>query len=102
MSDDLSEPPIYDTVVEEIKDRKGFWLTEAWRPWIISIKDFLNTYISSAGFNVPQMTYEERQLLMNVPDGRLVFITTQASLPVNQLQIFVQGSWYTFTLTLVP
>jgi len=117
MSSSFDEPPVYDPIISvsdksgrpfKIKGQNGQdmelvgWLNEAWRPWIISIKEFLDLYITVYGINLPRITQEERDALVNIEDGFCCFVTTNAGVPVRKPEIYINGVWYEFNLTVAP
>jgi hypothetical protein len=107
MASSFDEPPIYDPIIN-VTDMRGKpsgligRLSDAWRPWILSIKQFLDLYITVYGINLPKITQEERDALVGIEDGFCCFITTSGGVDVKKPQIYIAGVWYEFNLTVAP
>jgi hypothetical protein len=95
--DTLDLPPVYGPLVKN----DGF-PTDAWRPWLMSIKEIWDLYLTPFWIGVPQITKQERNSLSGLEDGVIAFITTDNGVPVNQWQGYYGGNWYSFNVTLAP
>jgi hypothetical protein len=103
MSLNCPEAPQSQYIVEQNKENPRYMkLLGSWFSWFSSLTAFLKSYLTSFGINPPQITKEERDRIASPQNGSFAFITTDGGVDVNELQIYINGDWYKFDLTIAP
>ncbi|MDP4145634.1 MAG: hypothetical protein Q8936_14300 [Bacillota bacterium] len=87
MANDFDQFPLYDPLIKEGTDKMS-------SVWINSISTFymnLIGYLTQGGILLPQLTTAQRDALINVTNGQMIYNTTLGS-----AQYFKAGAWSSF------
>lgn len=72
MSRDIDSLPLFDNLVK----RESLKLSDIWFDSLASLIFTLQEYLSSTGVRVPRLTTDQRDALIDVVNGQLIYNTT--------------------------
>lgn len=64
--------PLYDPIIRRGTDQ----LSGKWQDFLASFMQSLQEYLTQSGIMVPKLTTDQRNALVNVNDGQLIYNTT--------------------------
>lgn len=103
MAQNCPQAPQTQYIVELDEKSSTFGrIFQPWSSWFSLLTAFLQSFLTPYGINVPNITKEERDSIINPQNGSIVYITTEGGVDVKELQVFIDGSWYKFNLTIAP
>lgn len=87
MANDFDEFPIYDPLIRE----ESLKMSSIWQDFIATFYMNLIGYLTSGGILLPQLTTVQRNALLNVQNGQMIYNTTLGS-----AQYYKAGAWTSF------
>lgn len=83
MARDFDNFPTYDPVI-----RDKVFLSSIWSDFLSTFIETLQGYLSQNGISVPRITTDQRDALVAVENGRIIYNTT-----VNKFQGYENNAW---------
>jgi hypothetical protein len=83
MARDLDNFPTYDPLVKD-----EVYLSNVWADFMATFIESLREYLTQNGIFVPRITTAQRDLLINVVNGQLIYNTS-----TNKFQGYENGAW---------
>lgn len=87
MANDFDQFPLYDPIVKKGTDK----LSDIWVGSISTFYMNLIGYLTQAGILMPQITTEQRDALLSVQNGQMIYNTT-----LDSAQYLKAGVWTSF------
>lgn len=87
MANNFDQFPIYDTLVK----KDTFQMAPIWVDFITTFYGNLVAYLTEGGILLPQLTTQQRDQLINVQLGQMIYNTTLGS-----AQYYKAGVWTSF------
>jgi len=87
MANTFDDPPIYDFLTKVSRDR----ISDIWSNWFATHIQNISSYIGPNGFHIPRLTTTQRNALINVINGTMIYNIT-----LDKFQGFEAGIWKTF------
>lgn len=83
MAIDFDNFPVYDVLV-----KRNVYMADIWADFFATFIETLQGYLSQNGIFVPQISTNQRDDLINVINGQLIYNTT-----LNKFQGYENGAW---------
>ena len=87
MSTDFDQFPTYDPLIKQGTNK----MSSIWTDFMATFYMTLTGYLTSGGIFLPQLTTVQRDALINVQNGQMIYNTT-----VGSAQYFKAGTWTSF------
>lgn len=84
MAREFDDFPIYDALIKANTP----YLSNVWVDFLATFMQTLQGYLTQGGILAPQLTTVQRDALINVTNGQIIYNTT-----LNKLQAYENGAW---------
>jgi hypothetical protein len=103
MAQNCPEAPQTQYIVDSNQKSTSYGrMLQSWTSWFSLLTGFLKNYLTPFGINSPQITKEQRDSITNPQEGSIVYITTSGLVDVKEVQVYINGNWYKFDVTIAP
>jgi hypothetical protein len=87
----FDEFPLYDELTKKVMDKQNPIMSDVWRESMATLFNNLISYLTQGGILLPQLTTLQRDNLINIQNGQMIYNTDLGS-----AQYFKAGTWTSF------